>query len=123
MAFQSFTKNMVLNSPHLFGPNTFNLDPAKAPYIFYAVTMEWSDPSDDGRVLVVAKRIVDKGVAEANRLGLSEKYLYMNYAWIDQNVFAGYGGSDVDRLVKVHKKYDPAGVFTVLQPGYFKLPN
>ncbi|KAI9764139.1 MAG: hypothetical protein M1840_008699 [Geoglossum simile] len=88
--------------------------------IFYAVTMEWANPNEDGRVLGAAKRIVDKSVVEANRLGLSEKYLYMNYAWIQQDVFSEYGKDNMDRLVKV---YDPAGVFTVLQPGYFKLPN
>jgi hypothetical protein len=62
-------------------------------------------------------------VLEANRLGLTEKYLYMNYAWIQQDVFSGYGKDNVNKLTKVHKKYDPVGVFTMPQPEYSKLPN
>lgn len=45
----------------------------------------------------------------------------MNYAGQDQDVFAGYGEVNEERLKAVQRKYDPDGVFKTLQPGYFKL--
>ena len=45
----------------------------------------------------------------------------MNYATLDQDVFAGYGEENHERLKRVQEAYDPEGVFKSLQPGYFKL--
>ena len=47
--------------------------------------------------------------------------MYQNYADCEQDVFAGYGKENWDRLRGIQKKYDPEGVFSKLQPGYFKV--
>lgn len=54
-------------------------------------------------------------------MGMDNRFIYMNYAGQDQDVYAGYGPESVARLKEVQSKYDPQGVFKNLQPGYFKL--
>lgn len=57
----------------------------------------------------------------AKEKGLHHRYIYQNYADISQDVFGGYGEKNRKKLLSIQKKYDPEGVFTKLQPGYFKL--
>ncbi|KAG4443016.1 hypothetical protein IFR05_001470 [Cadophora sp. M221] len=57
----------------------------------------------------------------AKTMGLDNDFIYMNYANQDQDVYAGYGKANVDRLKAAQNKYDAQGVFKKLQPGYFKL--
>lgn len=49
--------------------------------------------------------------------------IYMNYASQFEEVISSYGESNKGRLKSTADKYDPAGVFQTLQPGYFKLEN
>ena len=49
------------------------------------------------------------------------KYIYQNYASQNQDVFAGYGAANKQRLIDISRKYDPEQIFQTLQPGYFKL--
>lgn len=81
----------------------------------------WSSGSDDARVHAVVKSIIDRSVAAAKELHLDYKFIYQNYASVGQEVFAGYGKANHDRLIRISKKYDPEQVFQTLQPGYFKL--
>jgi hypothetical protein len=55
--------------------------------------------------------------------GLDMPFIYQNYATADQDVFRRYGEENLQKLVEIHQKYDPQGIFTRLQPGYFKLPK
>jgi FAD/FMN-containing dehydrogenase len=54
-------------------------------------------------------------------MGLHHPFIFQNYARYDQDVFAGYGLENRKRLQEIQKKYDPDGVFSRLQPGYFKV--
>jgi len=54
-------------------------------------------------------------------MGLDHPYIYQNYATKGQDVFAGYSVENQARLKSIQKEVDPEGVFTRLQPGYFKL--
>ena len=60
-------------------------------------------------------------IVAAKDLGVYHRYIYQNYANITQDVFAGYGEENRERLREIQKKYDPEGVFSRLQPGYFKV--
>jgi hypothetical protein len=53
--------------------------------------------------------------------GLDSPYIYMNYANQAQDVFAGYGKANQERMRKISKTNDPAGVFQKLMPGGKKL--
>lgn len=68
-----------------------------------------------------ARNIVTQANATAWARGLGHRYIYQNYASLEQKVFLGYGPHNYEKLVDVSKKYDPKGVFQKLQPGYFKL--
>lgn len=85
------------------------------------VVFSWSDPADDARIMAAARNVVHRLEAAAEARGLSNPYLYQNYASLQQDVFAGYGAANLAKLKAVHAKYDPENVWQKLQPGYFKL--
>lgn len=85
------------------------------------LAVTWSDPAEDSKIYSATQRVIDRSVATATKLGVDNRFIYQNYAAKGQNVFAGYGEANRQRLIKISEKYDPKGVFQKLQPGYFKL--
>jgi hypothetical protein len=85
------------------------------------ISIAWSNISDDARIMAFSANFISSGVALATSRNLANRYIYQNYAAAAQNVFAGYGPTNQARLQAIHQKYDPTGVFTKLQPGYFKI--
>ena len=81
----------------------------------------WSSPSDDARILAASQRVRLGSIAMAQAMGLDYKYVYQNYASLDEDVFAGYGTANQQRLMSISAETDPGQVFQRLQPGYFKL--
>jgi hypothetical protein len=71
--------------------------------------------------MAFAANFVNRSVALAKQRGLWHRYIYQNYAAIQQDVFTGYGPTSKAKLVATHAKYDPKNVWTRLQPGYFKI--
>jgi len=53
--------------------------------------------------------------------GLLHRWVYPNYGNEEQDVFAGYGEENRAKMREIQKRYDPEGVFSRLQPGYFKV--
>ena len=82
---------------------------------------QWSHPADEARILPVQQHIISASRKLAESRNLSHPFLYQNYAYGSQDVFAGYGEASLKKLRKVQEDYDPNSVFTDLQPGYFKL--
>jgi hypothetical protein len=58
---------------------------------------------------------------KAQTIGISNDFIYMNYAIQFQDVIAAYGDANAARLQHIASKYDPKGIYQDLQPGYFKL--
>jgi len=85
------------------------------------VCLYWKNSEDDEIVLQAQTNIINKSVALDKQMGLHHPYIFQNYARKDQDVFAGYGLENRKRLQEIQKKYDPDGVFSRLQPGYFKV--
>jgi hypothetical protein len=83
--------------------------------------MRWSRPEDDLIMSIAGTNIISRAVALAKEMGLHHRYIYQNYANASQDVFGSYGEENREKLKKIQRKYDPEGVFTKLQPGYFKL--
>jgi hypothetical protein len=81
----------------------------------------WASISDDATVFAAVDRFVSRSVKLAQNSGLDNRFIYMNYASQDQDVFKGYGTNNERRLRRIQREYDPDGVFKRLQPGYFKL--
>lgn len=90
--------------------------------IVYSFNIRCSLAVDDAAVLQASENIIARSTALAKEMGLHHRYIYQNYAHITQDVFAGYGEKNLERLMEIQKKYDPEGVFGKrLQPGHFKL--
>lgn len=120
IVFQPITLN-ELDFMTRNGGNPLGLSPDDAPLILLDVALAWTDPADDARIVAMRKEYLQWWQEKAKRKGLFHRYLYQNYASHDQDVFAGYGEENLQRLKDISQKYDPNGVFQRLQPGYFKL--
>jgi hypothetical protein len=81
----------------------------------------WSNTTDDAAVFQASRNIINRCNTTAYSMGLGHPYIYQNYAALEQKVFDSYGAKNKQRLQDIHEKYDPRGVFTKLQPGYFKI--
>jgi hypothetical protein len=103
------------------GGNALGLNTAKGPYFVLNMSARWANAADDAAILAFFSTIIKTVKAEAQRRGLDNDYIYMNYASQFQDPIASYGAANVKRLLAVSKKYDPARVFQELHPGHFKL--
>jgi hypothetical protein len=81
----------------------------------------WASSLDDATVYAAIDRFVSRSVDLAKERGLDNRFIYINYASQDQDVFAGYGEVNERRLREVRREYDPEDVFWRLWRGYFKL--
>ncbi|EFX00462.1 FAD-binding domain containing protein [Grosmannia clavigera kw1407] len=117
--FQPITTDMTTHFSKA-GGNPLGLA-GQGPLNLINVDISWSDPADDARVLAAAQNAVSRSAAAAKARGLTNPYLYQNYAALQQDVFASYGAANLARLKAIHAKYDPQNVWQTLQPGYFKL--
>jgi hypothetical protein len=68
-----------------------------------------------------ARNVVSRSNATAYSSGLGHRYIYQNYASLEQKVFMSYGRDNFKKLEAISNKYDPSEVYQKLQPGYFKL--
>ncbi|PSN64885.1 FAD-binding domain-containing protein [Corynespora cassiicola Philippines] len=103
------------------GGNPLGLSTSSGPLILLNLNTMWSENTDDARILQTNLNIINRAVAEAEKRGLANSYIYMNYASQYQAVVPSYGTRNQQKLKTVAKKYDPMGIFENLQPGYFKL--
>ncbi|KAH7135251.1 FAD binding domain-containing protein [Dendryphion nanum] len=103
------------------GGNALGLSPENGPLFLINLSMRWDRVEDDARVLRANANVIRRMEEEAKRRDLVNGFLYMNYASQFQDVVGSYGAGNVQRLKSIAAKYDPAGVFQTLQPGYFKL--
>jgi hypothetical protein len=81
----------------------------------------WASPTDDATVYAAVDRFVSRSVGLATQRGLDNRFIYINYASQDQDVFGGYGKDNERKLERIRREYDPVNVFESLWTGYFKL--
>lgn len=86
-----------------------------------SLAIGWTSELYNDRIQAFASKYVKSAVALSKERNLDHRYIYQNYAGQPQDVFTGYGEENKARLKSIHRKYDPTGVFTKLQPGYFKI--
>jgi len=103
------------------GGNCLGIKESEGPLLNINYSVMWKNEEDDEAVLHAARQTIKRSVEKSKELGLDHRYIYQNYAWHEQDVFAGYGEENRERLREISKKYDPEQVFQKLQPGYFKL--
>ncbi|TVY84863.1 Bifunctional solanapyrone synthase [Lachnellula suecica] len=122
MVIQPINKDEIRN----FGKNGGNclgFEDDEGPYLQIVVSsaFRWTDAADDQAMHTAGKNFIDRCTALAKEMDLLHPYIYQNYANASQDVFAGYGEKNRKKLKGIQDKYDPEGVFSKLQPGYFKV--
>jgi hypothetical protein len=122
--FQAITSDEISHMSRN-GGNCLGLKAEDAPILVYSFTIRYNlgpEGKEDELVEAAGKRIVDRSIAVAKEMGLWHPYVYLNYADVSQDVFAGYGKKNRQRLRAIQQKWDPEGVFGArLQPGGFKV--
>ncbi|KAI9677984.1 MAG: hypothetical protein M1822_008092 [Bathelium mastoideum] len=102
------------------GGNVLGLT-ADEPVIVVLLVGTWDNGEDDTSVVKAGWQAIDEISARAKELGVFHPYIYMNYAWKDQDVISGYGTDTKLWLQRLSKIYDPDGIFQRAVPGGFKL--
>lgn len=103
------------------GGNALGLDASKGPFFVMNMSSRWTNAADDAAILKFFSTIIKQVKAEAQRRGLDNQYIYMNYGSQFQDPIGSYGSANVNRLRSISHKYDPSQVFQELHPGHFKL--
>ena len=96
----------------------------EGPLTIMMTSWTWKNKDDDALIIDTNKEFFDRATKIAEDAGKLVPYIYQNYAWEDQDVFAGYGKENQARLQKIQRKIDPDGVFAGgagLSRGYFKV--
>lgn len=73
----------------------------------------------------MTSNVVERTRLAAEELGVAHPYLYINYAATGRadEVFAGYGEGNLERLRRIQREFDADGIFTSsgLWKGFMKL--
>ncbi|KAF2417721.1 FAD-binding domain-containing protein [Tothia fuscella] len=94
------------------------------PLMIMQTSWMWKNKADDEAFYESNRSIFERATAVAREAGVLVPYIYQNYAWESQDVFAGYGKENQARLKKIQSQIDPDGVFAGgegLSKGYFKV--
>jgi hypothetical protein len=91
------------------------------PHIVFSVVYSYYGQESDDLVRIAGTNLIDRAVEFAKERDLWHRYIYLNYADANQDVFAGYGEENRERLQGIQKQWDPEGVWSTLQPGGFKV--
>jgi FAD/FMN-containing dehydrogenase len=95
------------------------------PLTIMQTSWMWKNKEDDSLNFEINKILFEKATKAAEDAGKLVPYIYQNYAWQDQDVFAGYGKENLARLRAIQSRIDPEGVFAGgdegLSKGYFKV--
>jgi hypothetical protein len=118
--FQAITSDEILHISKN-GGNCLGIQASDAPLLIYSFTIRFSSTEAGGEDRLVeeaGKRIVDRSIVVAKEMGLYHPSIYLNYADVSQDVFAGYGDANRRKLREIQQKWDPEGVFgRRLDPG------
>ncbi|KAH6688464.1 hypothetical protein F5X68DRAFT_133309 [Plectosphaerella plurivora] len=98
------------------GGNMLGLE-GSGPLIVFTMANSWTDVSRDLAAHVAGQRVVDRGIALAQSLGVYRPFLYANYAANGQNVLDSYGKKNVAMLSQLRRKYDSGNELPILMPG------
>lgn len=83
-----------------------------------ALLWRWEDVEHDEPILDAAATFMQRVEAAATARGTFHRYVYLNYAAPEQDIYEGYGQENRKKLLEISSKYDPDEVFSKLRPGY-----
>ena len=101
--------------------NSLGLNGSDGDVFNLLIAISWDDAQDDDRIVDGTKKFIAQTQQVAESMGLSNPYIYLNYAAVWQDPIDGHGVVVKNELREVSEKYDPTGVFQKQVPGGFKL--
>lgn len=84
-------------------------------------TLAWSNPVYDDAMFAITDQLGQVIEQAASAYGGLLDFRFPNDANAEQDVFAGFGSSNVQKLRQVSTKYDPLQIFQKQQNGGFLL--
>ena len=81
----------------------------------------WALAQDDIRMEGWSRQLAEHLHTINKELGISSEFVYMGDAGEWQDPYAGFPSENVARMREIRSSYDPAGVFSTLSWGGFKL--
>ena len=85
------------------------------------INLHWSNDSDTEKMRSFMRRLRHRIRHAAASMDMLHPYLFQNHAFEEDDIFAGYGEENRNRLIRIRGAVDPDGVFARLQSGYYKL--
>lgn len=103
--------------------NALGIDTAtKGTYIAWALAIEWVDgPGFDDIVDKWTRETIASIENATKAAGIYDAFNYMGDAAGFQEIYAGYGAENQQKLLDISRKYDPARATQNLWPGGFKI--
>ncbi|KAI0538583.1 FAD-binding domain-containing protein [Xylaria digitata] len=112
----------LLQKSQARGRNSLGLYPEDGPLVNVLLLSYWKNTSDDDTIVNMMKTAPEKMRQEAASRNQLVPYVYMNYAFTNQDPISSYGEPESKISSAVAKEYDLDGVFQRGFPGPFKLP-
>ncbi|KAL8681984.1 MAG: hypothetical protein Q9186_001926 [Xanthomendoza sp. 1 TL-2023] len=103
------------------GNNSLGLDASDGDLVLTLVTVTWILASDDAVVRRAGNQWYRDAKEASVKVGLGNRYLYLNYADEGQDVMGGYGDGVREGLRVVSRGVDEYGIFQKAVVGGFKL--
>ncbi|KAK6520260.1 hypothetical protein TWF506_000538 [Arthrobotrys conoides] len=120
LAFEPYATSM-LSASRRTGGNALGLDGQNGPLMIALLTYSWINQTESANRTGAVKASVGRMKRFAQAQSKHIDFVYLNAAAPDQDPFRSYGQANYQRLRGIRRKYDPEGVFSVLQAGGFHL--
>jgi hypothetical protein len=122
LVFQPITKGIISKSLE-HGENSLDLKVSDGPLVVCLLNTVHGSPESDTKVSVAMLDLIKKIEELVAERGLDSRYKFLNYGYKGQKILEGYGEEKIRKLKAASKKYDPAGFFQAVVPGWFKISN
>ncbi|KAH6661823.1 FAD binding domain-containing protein [Halenospora varia] len=103
------------------GGNFLGLDVDDGERVLIGLTLSWTYDADDETIDEAIRFLIEEAGVQANELEAEDDFVFMNYAALWQDVYAGVGETNREEFRKVSKMYDQPQIFQRGVPGGFKL--
>ncbi|KAJ7605452.1 hypothetical protein DFH06DRAFT_1348713 [Mycena polygramma] len=101
-------------------PNFQDVETNRDLYVFVLISYSTNAEFDDA-LIEWHHEVMDWMIAEGQRRGLLSRWLYLNYARPDQDVYASFGEDNHAAMKRIKEEYDPGNILGRLWHGGFKL--
>ncbi|KAI5460205.1 hypothetical protein BGZ63DRAFT_415561 [Mariannaea sp. PMI_226] len=108
------------------GGNMLGLEPlvkADGPLLMWLIALTVDTEANQQKILPLGIQFRDDINKQTTSMGVNTNWIYLNYAYGDQNPMSQYGKTNINFMKAASAKYDPKGNFQKLRKTGFKLPN